>query len=88
MEAPSNILSVYIGPHLMETLDIIEKRIDEKTFGEQENLELRLDLLGLDVERQPQRPAIAARDPLTPVPHTVLVSLLLLRLLQAFRLQV
>ncbi|MCP4121345.1 MAG: glutamine synthetase type III [Bacteroidetes bacterium] len=44
MEAPANIMSVYIGPHLRETLDIIEKRIDEKTFGEQENLELRLDL--------------------------------------------
>ena len=44
LEAPSNISSVYIGPHLRETLDIIEKRIDDDTFGEQENLELRLDL--------------------------------------------
>ena len=44
MEAPSEVISVYIGPHLRETLDIIEKRIDEDTFGEQENLELRLDL--------------------------------------------
>ena len=44
MEAPANVNSVYIGPHLRETLDTIEKRIDEETFGEQENLELRLDL--------------------------------------------
>ena len=44
MEAPSDVISIYIGQHLRETLDIIEKRIDEDTFGEQENLELRLDL--------------------------------------------
>ena len=44
LEAPSAITSIYVGPHLRDTLDIIEKRIDEETFGEQENLELRLDL--------------------------------------------
>lgn len=44
MDAPAEVISVYIGQQLRETLDIIEKRIDEETFGEQENLELRLDL--------------------------------------------
>lgn len=44
MEAPSNFISVFIGAHLRETLDLIEKRVDEATFGEQENLELRLEL--------------------------------------------
>lgn len=44
MDSPSNILSVYIGPHMRETLDLIESRIDEKTYGEQENLDLRQDI--------------------------------------------
>ena len=44
MEAPSNFISVFIGAHLRETLDLIDKRVDEATFGEQENLELRLEL--------------------------------------------
>jgi glutamine synthetase len=44
MDAPANFISVFIGPHLRETLDLIEKKVDDDTFGEQENLELRLEL--------------------------------------------
>ncbi len=43
-EAPPSVVSVFIGDHLQDVLNTIEKRIDEATFGEQENLELRLDL--------------------------------------------
>jgi glutamine synthetase len=42
--APPAILSVYIGKNLTEVIDMIEKRVDEDTFDEQENISLRLDL--------------------------------------------
>lgn len=43
-EAPPHIMSVFIGKNLSEVLEIIEKRIDEDTFDEQENIALRMDL--------------------------------------------
>lgn len=43
-EAPPHIMSVFIGKNLTEVLEIIEKRIDEDTFDEQENIALRMDL--------------------------------------------
>lgn len=42
--APPSILSVFIGKNLTEVIDMIEKRVDEDTFDEQENISLRLDL--------------------------------------------
>ncbi len=42
--APPAILSVFIGKNLTEVIDMIEKRVDEDTFDEQENISLRLDL--------------------------------------------
>ncbi|MCO5233231.1 MAG: glutamine synthetase III [Chitinophagales bacterium] len=43
-EAPPAIISIYTGSYLKEVLDLIENRVDEKTFDEQENLNLRLEL--------------------------------------------
>lgn len=43
-EAPPAILSIYTGSYLKEVLDMIEKRVDEDTFDEQDNLSLRLDI--------------------------------------------
>lgn len=43
-EAPPAILSVYTGSYLKEVLDLIEKRVDEETFDEQDNISLRLDI--------------------------------------------
>lgn len=43
-EAPPAILSIYTGSYLKEVLDMIEKRVDEETFDEQDNLSLRLDI--------------------------------------------
>lgn len=43
-EAPPAIISVFIGKYLTEILDMIENRVDEDTFGEQENISLRLDI--------------------------------------------
>jgi glutamine synthetase len=43
-EAPPAIISVFIGTYLAEILDMIENRVDEETFGEQENISLRLDI--------------------------------------------
>lgn len=43
-EAPPAIISIYTGSYLKEVLDMIEKRVDEETFDEQDNLSLRLDI--------------------------------------------
>lgn len=43
-EAPPAIISVYTGSYLKEVLDMIEKRVDEDTFDEQDNISLRLDI--------------------------------------------
>ena len=43
-EAPPAILSVYTGSYLKEVLDMIEKRVDEDTFDEQDNISLRLEI--------------------------------------------
>ncbi len=43
-EAPPAILSIYTGSYLKEVLDMIEKRVDEDTFDEQDNISLRLDI--------------------------------------------
>ncbi|HUH75512.1 MAG TPA: glutamine synthetase III [Chitinophagales bacterium] len=43
-EAPPAILSIFTGSYLKEVLDMIEKRVDEDTFDEQDNISLRLDI--------------------------------------------
>ncbi|MEN9449187.1 MAG: hypothetical protein RJA25_2477 [Bacteroidota bacterium] len=43
-EAPPAIISVFTGSYLREVLDMIETRVDEDKFGEQENITLRLDI--------------------------------------------
>jgi glutamine synthetase len=43
-EAPPAIISVFTGSYLKEVLDMIEKRVDEETFDEQDNISLRLDI--------------------------------------------
>ncbi|MEZ5038135.1 MAG: glutamine synthetase III [Chitinophagales bacterium] len=43
-EAPPAIISVFTGSYLKNVLDLIEERVDEKKFGEQDNVSLRLDI--------------------------------------------
>ena len=43
-EAPPAIISIFIGTYLKDVLKIIEDRIDENSFDEQDNINLRLDL--------------------------------------------
>lgn len=43
-EAPPAIISVFTGSYLKEVLEMIEKRVDEDTFDEQDNISLRLDI--------------------------------------------
>jgi glutamine synthetase len=43
-EAPPAIISVFSGSYLKEVLDMIEKRVDEDKFDEQDNITLRLDI--------------------------------------------
>ena len=43
-EAPPAIISVFSGTYLKEVLDMIESRVDEKKFDEQDNINLRLDI--------------------------------------------
>ncbi|MFN8267394.1 MAG: glutamine synthetase III [Chitinophagales bacterium] len=43
-EAPPAIISVFSGSYLKEVLDMIESRVDEKKFDEQDNINLRLDI--------------------------------------------
>jgi glutamine synthetase len=43
-EAPPAIISIFIGSYLKDVLKIIEDRIDENSFDEQDNINLRLDL--------------------------------------------
>lgn len=43
-EAPPAIISVFTGSYLKDVLDLIEERVDEKKFGEQDNVSLRLDI--------------------------------------------
>ncbi len=43
-EAPPAIISVFTGSFLKDVLDLIEERVDEKKFGEQDNVSLRLDI--------------------------------------------
>lgn len=43
-EAPPAIISIFTGSYLKEVLDMIEKRVDEETFDEQDNISLRLDI--------------------------------------------
>ncbi|MBX7226876.1 MAG: glutamine synthetase III [Chitinophagales bacterium] len=43
-EAPPAIISVFIGSYLQDVLKMIEDRIDEESFDEQENINLRLDI--------------------------------------------
>jgi glutamine synthetase len=43
-EAPPAIISVFSGSYLKEVLEMIEKRVDEDKFDEQDNITLRLDI--------------------------------------------
>ena len=43
-EAPPAIISVFTGSYLKEVLDMIETRVDEDKFDEQDNITLRLDI--------------------------------------------
>lgn len=43
-EAPPAIISVFTGSYLKEVLDMIETRVDEAKFDEQDNITLRLDI--------------------------------------------
>lgn len=43
-EAPPAIISVFTGSYLKEVLDMIESRVDEDKFDEQDNISLRLDI--------------------------------------------
>jgi glutamine synthetase len=43
-EAPPAIISVFTGSYLKEVLDMIETRVDEDKFDEQDNINLRLDI--------------------------------------------
>lgn len=43
-EAPPSIVSVFTGSYLKNVLDMIEERVDEKKFDEQDNINLRLDI--------------------------------------------
>jgi glutamine synthetase type III len=44
MKAPPAIISVFSGSYLKEVLEMIEKRVDEDKFDEQDNITLRLDI--------------------------------------------
>lgn len=43
-EAPPAIISVFTGSYLKEVLEMIETRVDEDKFDEQDNITLRLDI--------------------------------------------
>lgn len=43
-EAPPAIISIFVGSYLNDVLKIIEDRIDENSFDEQDNINLRLDI--------------------------------------------
>ncbi|QQR97512.1 MAG: glutamine synthetase III [Sphingobacteriales bacterium] len=43
-EAPPAIISVFTGSYLFDVLEMIEKRVDEEKFDEQDNITLRLDI--------------------------------------------
>lgn len=43
-EAPPAIVSVFTGSYLKEILDMIETRVDEDKFDDQDNITLRLDI--------------------------------------------
>lgn len=43
-EAPPAIISVFTGSYLADVLEMIEKRVDEEKFDEQDNITLRLDI--------------------------------------------
>jgi len=43
-EAPPAIVSVFSGSYLKEVIDMIETRVDEDKFDEQDNITLRLDI--------------------------------------------
>lgn len=43
-EAPPAIISVFSGSYLKEVLEMIESRVDEDKFDEQDNITLRLDI--------------------------------------------
>ncbi|HMV15079.1 MAG: glutamine synthetase III [Chitinophagales bacterium] len=43
-EAPPAIISVFTGSYLKEVLEMIESRVDEDKFDEQDNITLRLDI--------------------------------------------
>jgi glutamine synthetase len=43
-EAPPAIISIFAGSYLKEVLEMIEKRVDEDKFDEQDNITLRLDI--------------------------------------------
>jgi glutamine synthetase len=43
-EAPPAIISIFTGSYLFDVLEMIEKRVDEDKFDEQDNITLRLDI--------------------------------------------
>jgi glutamine synthetase len=43
-EAPPAIISIFTGTYLFDVLEMIEKRVDEDKFDEQDNITLRLDI--------------------------------------------